>query len=291
MIKPAFSTVACPEWPLETVFETAARSGFPSVELRTFGDASRWFACDPALTAPEKIRGYADRFGVNVCMLATGARFDAPINPPVIGHVIADQEEGVREAKRSIDLAASIECPLVRVFAFEKPSTEKLSSAIQRIAERILKVADHADRTGVKVVLENGGTFTKAADIAAILDEVGSPLIGACYNVSVAHAAGENPQAGINVLGDKLWAARVKDHKAGIPCPLGEGDVPVRAAFERLVKIGFDGPVVFEHDRAWIPNLQPAQIALPAAAQTMFGWIGGPSHAHAFGRGAAAVSH
>ena len=81
MLKPAFSTVACPEWPLETVFANAARMGYLAVELRTFGDNSRSFACDPALTAPEKIRGYTDKFGVQVGVLGTGIRFDAPISP------------------------------------------------------------------------------------------------------------------------------------------------------------------------------------------------------------------
>ncbi len=39
-MKPAFSTVACPEWTLEDVAEFAGRSGYQGVELRTFGHSS-----------------------------------------------------------------------------------------------------------------------------------------------------------------------------------------------------------------------------------------------------------
>ena len=172
MLKPTFSTVACPELPLRAVAELAERHGFEGVELRTFGDDSRRFACDPALTAEEKTRTLFASRGVEVLSLATSCRFDATIFPPVIGHVIADTERSIREAKHAIDLAVRLECPYVRVFAFEIAPREKPAVATARIAERLRKVCDHADKTGARIVLENGGSFETAVQLRDLIGSV-----------------------------------------------------------------------------------------------------------------------
>lgn len=275
MIKPVFSTVACPELPTEQVFALAGKSGFVGVEWRSFGDGSREFANDPALTAPEKIRAWADRAGLINAQLATSCRFDAPVSPPVLGLVIGDQDRSVREAKRAIDLAASIECPLVRVFAFELPSNERRVAAELRVVDRLRKVVDHAHRTGVRVALENGGSYAGAGELKALLDQIDNPLLGACYNLAVGAARGDSPVGAVETLGGRLFSVRVKDLRAGRPCPLGDGELDVNGLVGALVRAGFDGPVVYEWDRAWIAGLEPAEKVLPVAAQRLFAALAG----------------
>jgi sugar phosphate isomerase/epimerase len=283
MLTPVFSTVACPEWTLQTVFESAARMGWMGVELRTFGPGSREFACDPALTAPEKVRAWADRLGVPVRVLATSCRFDQPITPPVVGLVLGDPDRPVREVKSSIDLAATIECPLVRVFAFEPPSAERGESSMARIVDRLRKAVDAAHHTGVRLVLENGGAFPRAADLLPIIDAVKSPLLGVAYNVAVGAAAGDEPAGAVRLLGPRLLAARLKDVDGdGRPCALGSGRVPCKALVEALIDTSFAGPLVYEWERAWIPGLAPAEPTLAAAVRTIFGWLG--THAPAGGQ-------
>lgn len=272
MIKPAFSTVACGAWTLETVAERAAAWGYPAVELRTFGEGSRQFTCDPALTGPEKILRLFSAVGVQPCMLATSVAFDAPIKPPVLGRVLSDTEVAVRAAKRAIDLAASIECPLIRVFAFELPAREKRAAGVRRIVDRLRMVVDHADRTGVRIAIENGGSFSRAADLAEILDEIPSPLLGACYAVSPAHHAGEPPHHGLNILGARTFAVRLQDDKAGRPAALGSGDVPCADAVAFLARSNFTGPVIYQWDHAWVPGLEPAERVLPAAIKCIMHW-------------------
>lgn len=269
---PAFSTVACPDWTLQTVFERAAQAGFGAVELRSFGDESRAFACEPAHTAPEKVRAWSARWGVRVACLATSCRFDEPIFPPVVGNAISDTERTVRLAQRAVTLAATIECPLVRVFGFELPTSESVTSGEARVIERLAKVCDHAHRTGVSVALENGGTWATGRSLRSIIDRVGSPLLGACLSVPVCCAAGETPAGAASALGHTLMAVRVKDMHAGRPVELGAGEVPVSGALAHLKGAGFTGPVIFEWDRAWMPELAHADTVLPGAAR----WL----HAH-----------
>lgn len=276
MFKPAFSTVACPEWILERVARAAAEWGYEGLELRTFGHGSTQVACDPALTSAAKVRKTLDEAGVAACCLATGARLDEPIRPPVIGRVIGDNEKSVRQAKAMIDLAAQIEAPLVRVFGFEFPAGEPRRKAIARIAERLRLVVDGARNTGVKVVIENGGSFPRGADVAELIAAVGAgPLLGASYSAAVAYAAAEMPADGVRALADRLLVAKIKDFRDGRACPLGTGEVPCARFVAALAESGFHGPLVYEWDRLWLPDLAPAEAVLPQAVQAMYAWGGG----------------
>ena len=275
MIKPAFSTVACPEWTLAQVAARALAMGFEGVELRTFGDDSKSFACDPALTSEEKTRALFRECGVETLVLATGVRFDAPIWPPVLGVFGAAAERSIREGKRAIDLAVGIECPLVRVFGYEYPAREKRASAMKRISDRLRMVIDHADKSGVRVAIENGGSFATSGELMEIIDAIKSPLLGASYSPAVGVQYGEDPADAVRNLGDRLWIARIKDARDGRPCKLGEGELGCQDFVRNLHAAGFDGPLVFEWDRAWIPGLESAEDALAHASKTMWGWLGG----------------
>lgn len=281
---PAFSTVACPDWTLAQVAQRANALGFNAVELRTFGDDSREFACDPALTSDAKVRMMLREHGVDPVSLASGVRFDEPIFPPVVGVFSPDAERSIRQGKRAVDLAVGIECPLVRVFAYEYPARESRSAALKRITERLRAVIDHADKTGIAVVIENGGSFCTAAELAEILDKIKTPLLGASYSLAPAIQAGDDPVEGIKLLGDRLLLARIKDSKDGRPVLLGQGELACEEFVRSLKSTGFRGPLVFEWDRAWIPGLAPAEEALSHAARTMYGWIGPGSPALRAGR-------
>ena len=271
MLRIAFSTVATPDWPLDRVLAYAEDLEFDALELRTFGSDSKRFACDPALTDEAKIRRLAGSHGVSICSLATGLAFDQKVHPPVIGRVIGDFERPLRDAKRAINLAAQVDCPYVRVFGFQTQAGEKRSACLERIVGRLLQVLDAARNTGVRIVLENGGSFNTAIDLAEIMDMADHPLLGASYSGAVAHAAGEEPVNGVNVLGDRLWVAKIKDHdENGRPCRLGEGVVGCEPFVRSLAGTG--AWKVFEWDRAWIDGLADPENVLPEAADRIVSW-------------------
>jgi sugar phosphate isomerase/epimerase len=277
MMKPAFSSVAFSDWTLTQLAERAQAWGYLGVELRSYGHGSTTSACDPALTSSEKVRRLFERSGISIASLATSVRFDEVVTPPVIGHVITDTERSVRAGKGMVSLAIALECPLVRVFGFEIESNERIASGIRRIADRLFKVCDHADRTGVRVMIENGGSFSTAAELSELMDAVSHPLLCAAYNAPVANAAGEDSASGINVLGDRMACLKLRDFAKGRACALGEGSLDNRAAVRAAAKAGFDGWVVYEYDRAWFVDARPA-LPEPASvyessARTLFGWI------------------
>jgi sugar phosphate isomerase/epimerase len=277
-MKFAFSTVACPDWTLDRVADVAQSLGFAGVELRTFGWNSSASACDPSLTDARKVQQILRAGGAEPVCLSTGIGFGRPVTPPVIGWAITDVHRDAREASSLVELAALLECPFIRVFGHEFPRNEKHSRAVDRIVSRLLQVADAGRARQVRVLVENGGSFATAAELCELLDEADHPCLGALYNVAEAHAAGEAPEAGINVLGERLMMAKVKDFAGGKPVALGEGTMPVQSAMSELRRSGFSGPVSYELDRLWLGMGMDAEPLLRKSVQRMFEWgVGAPS--------------
>jgi sugar phosphate isomerase/epimerase len=274
-MKPAFSTVACPEWTLTQIAQRAQSWGYLGCELRTFGYGSREFACDPALTAPSKIRGMFARVGLDICSLATSIRYDDPVTPPLLGHLL-DNERMVRESKACVDMAVQLEAPFVRVFGFEIIGSERRASAISRIAGRLRMALDFCRHSGVRLMIENGGSFSTATQLAELIDVVDHPLLCAAYSLPVGAAAGDRADHAVNVLGERLVCVKVKDLKNGKPCALGEGDLAAAAAVEAVAKTGFRGWVVHEFDRAWLSadNGEGVEKALADSARSLYSWCG-----------------
>lgn len=252
MIKLGFSSVACPGIPLRDVASLAESVSSQGVELRTFGSASRLFACDPAMSGPAKVARHFSDAGARIVCIATSCRFDEPVTPPVIGRLIRDVEKSVREAKFAIDLASAVGAPYVRVFGFEAAEGAGLDSTTRLVVERLVKVCDHARHKKVRIALENGGSYPTATQVAGVIDRVGSPLLGAEYNIAVAHQAGESAANGFNVLSDRLWCVKIKDFRGALPCAVGQGDLPCREAVTALNESGYDGWLIYEYDRAWL---------------------------------------
>jgi len=273
MIEIAMSTVGCPHQTLPEAVALAEAVCCDGIEWRTTGVSGREFACDPFLTDESKVRALCDAAGIEPICLATPVRFDEPISPPIVGRV-CDTERSIREAKRAIDLAAQIECRRVRVFCFEKPVKESHASATKRIADRLKFVCDHARNTGVAVVLENGGSYGSAEQLAELIDAVANPLLGAAYDIAIGDLAGDSPEDAIRIFDDRLMLARVRDSNGSGPVQLGRGDRPVEAFVRSLAAAAWSGPIVFEWERAWFAELDPIEQVLPEAVRSLCDWAG-----------------
>ena len=278
-MKFALSTVACPDWTLSQVADAAQTLGVQGVELRTYGYGSSASACEPALTAPAKVQSILRAGGAAPAILATSCRFDDVVFPPVIGWAITDVNRTAREGKAMVELAADLACPLVRVFGFEFPARESRRSALDRIVARLAQVADAGRARGVRIAVENGGSFASASQLAELLDTLDHPSAGAFYNVATASAAGDHPAHGINALADRLLAVKVKDFAHGVPVALGRGSDSSATALNELRTQRFAGWVSYELDRSLLPaNADPMPI-LTESVRRMYEWAAAPAFA------------
>ena len=53
----------------------------------------------------------------------------------------------------------------------------------------------------------------------------------------------------------------------------GEGTVPVRETVGVLARGGYEGDYCFEWEKAWHPELQEPEVALPHYARVMREWL------------------
>lgn len=279
-MKLAFSTVACPEWTLPRVIEFASASGYEGLELRTFGHADHRLACDPCHTGSDKLVDMLDDAGVSPVSLATSIAYDKAVWPPVVGRVFGDFQKPVRETKQMLEVASAAGAEFVRVFGFELGRGEAMNRGLRRIVERLDLAVAAARHTGTRLLIESGGSFATGEHLARLLSEATTrtgfgPAIAGGYNVAAAHAAGETPADGLAALGSRAAVIKLSDVNAsGIPCRMGEGQVPVEDAVKRALAAKFDGWFVVEYPRLWAPELPEASDYLRHAAETCYRWWG-----------------
>lgn len=274
-MKPSFSTVACPKWTFEQVARAADEGGWQGVELRTFGFGGTRLACEPGQTAGEKVRHLFATASCEASCLATSIAFDEPIHPPIIGALLHPVDQPLRQLHSAIRVAVGLECNLVRVFGAQVQPGQTRKATIHRIAGRLNDAGDMAKNTGVRIALENAGSFATAADLCEILDLVEHPWVGVAYCPALAKIAGEDPIAGLNVIGDRLLSVKLHDYRNGVPCGLGDGEFPTRTVVETLGKSDYRGWIVYEHDRLWNRDAAAPSAVLNAAAKRLYEWIGG----------------
>lgn len=271
----AFSTVACPEWSLSRIAQAAADWDYDAIELATEGARAVRLASDPALTAEPKTLAILREAGVAAGALGTSIRYDEPVFPPVVGYVVSDTEACIRQTNEAVRLADAIVAPLVRVLPFETPAGVSVRATRDKIIKRLTLCATQARGTGVRIALENAGSFPTAAELAQILDEIPSDAIVASYSITAAQVAGEDPRDGIDLLGDRLAMVRVSDITNGRPAPLGEGEIAGELSLQHLSDLRWSGLVSYDYPRAWVDGLEDPETVLPRAIETMHHWYHG----------------
>ena len=166
-------------------------------------------------------------------------------------------------------LAADLRAPWVRTFVGFRPSGVAEATVHAAIVDALLPVADAAARLGVGIVIEPHDDFVLAPDVVAILSELHSAAIGVVWDIGNAWAVGERPEDGLEVLAPWIRWVQLKDGVGRDDrwrlTSLGSGEVPLGAALRGLAARGPLAPLSFEWERAWHPELDPAEVVLGPA--------------------------
>ncbi len=254
-MKIAFSTIACPTWTLEQVASKAAAFGYLGVELRSFDDRSVKIASEPFGLEPAAIESIFDDAGVKPMALATSIRYDKAIDPPVMGRMCQDEEEGVSDTKAYVDLADRAGIEFVRVFGNHLPAAEPRTWSMRRVSDRLKLAAQTARNTKVRVLIENAGSFSTTEPLLELVNIVDSPWLEVSFNALAAHQGGQCPVEAIGHLGDRLEVVKVCDlDHDGNPVKLGQGIMPIREMIEALGAMNYAGWVVYEYPKLWQVN-------------------------------------
>lgn len=262
-MKYAYSTLACPAWPVEQMIGAAQRLGYDALEFRLLDGEVLDPAADKAKL--ERAVRLTRSAGLDVCAFDTSCRVSYR-NPQ-------EQEQTATELAAWIRLAHDLDVPLLRVFggppmiAGEPPPDAATADA--RAAETLRGAAPDAERGGVTLALETHDAYSSARRVAAVLRQVDSPAVGALWDSHHPYRVGETPEDVLAALGARLAHVHIKDARrtpdgSGWDLVLvGEGEVPVRRILALLQDAGYSGYVSVEWEKKWHPDLAEPEMAIP----------------------------
>ena len=267
MNKFAFSTVGCPNWDLQTIADRAKEYGYSGVEFRTFLEDATMPGANLFLTDPTKVNSIFKSAGIEIACLASSISFQGNRRKDAVA---AD------ELRQHMELAQKLDCRIVKMFDTKvKPGQDRVTAGVA-MAQWLLPLADEAADRGVAIVIENALSFRSAKEMWSFMEAVPHPSVGLCWDVFNAAQVGEPPAVSVPMLNSRIFHTHVKDAKfeprGAAYCKLGEGDVPVQKFLTRLMVIGYEGYVVVEWDKVWLPNLAEPEVIFPDAIAKMKKW-------------------
>ena len=259
-----FSTLACPAWSIEMIIEKASEFGYDGIEWRGGSQGH----IQPIISTSQitDLQKASANAGVFALAITAYTSFVSPLTN--------ERHANIDELRRYADLAAELDAPYVRAFLGELPNDVILDSSIyENISDCLNTAADYAESVGVKVAIEPHDDFVRSSTIVPILNRVQHPGLRVIWDIGNTFAADEEPAQGFELFKDRIAYIQVKDGKkldgAWQLCPLGQGDVPLGQAFKLLLASGYEGAFSVEWEYAWHSELDPPEIALPAALKTV----------------------
>lgn len=259
----AFSTLACPEWSSDRVVERAGTLGFDAIEWRGGPDGH----VNPSLTGDGRaaLRRRMSDAGVSALAVTAYTTF-----------VRADPADRARQRDdlvAHLDLAADLGASAVRAFVGIVEDDAPADELVRRVVDGLRPAADHAAKVGVAIALEPHDDFVRSERLVPILRALDHPAVGAIWEIGNAWAAGEAPATGGPALAPWIRYVQVKDGLGSGDdwqlTSLGAGEVPLADAIAFLAARGPLPALSIEWERAWHPELDPADVALGPALETL----------------------
>ncbi len=263
----AIATLACPEWPAEMVIEKAAAFGYDALEWRG-GEAGH---VQPGMPAERlaALRRQQDAAGISALSVNAYTSF--------VAERARERQAALDHLRAHGDMAAVLGATYVRAFLNENEPVDEPTRYYGQLAQCLVSAADYAATLGLVIAVEPHDEFIHSATMAAILERAPHPALGVIWDIANTYSAGETLDDGYTHLRARLCYVQVKDGRGRGKdwrlARLGQGEAPVAQAMARLVADGYQGAFSLEWERAWHPELDPAEAALPAALEVMRAWL------------------
>ncbi|MFC4213594.1 sugar phosphate isomerase/epimerase family protein [Pedobacter lithocola] len=256
--KLSFSTLGCPKWDLPQILDFASKYDYQGVEIRIIAgeldlNKSLWFS--EANMASTK-RMISDK-GLIITDLGSSAHMHYNANP--------DRDKNLDEAKKYIDLAQRLGSKYVRVFPEKLLSGEARKASLDTIATNLKLLGNYASQ--VMVLLESHGELVEMNELQYVMQQAENHNVGMIWDIHNMWAASKQSPAEVcKKLAKYIRHVHVKDAKVidgkEHYVLLGQGDVPLKEAFDSLKQVKYKGFYSLEWEKLWHPELEEPEIAL-----------------------------
>lgn len=266
MMKISLMTLGCPNWDLETICRKGQVYGFAGLDFRGLLDEIDITRL-PAFTGgiKETKQMIADA-GLVVSGISSSIKLCVPEN----------LSDNLEEARRTIAVALALDSHNIRVFGMgdrETHTLEDLAHIGQSCMEQILRLDGAGE---LNWLFETHDNWIRAKDCQLLLNNIADPAFGVLWDMGhTARVGRETPAESYAAIGPRIGYTHVKDavyepdHRQAMAdgwryvLP-GEGQLPLAEAIRLLQEKGYDGWLLFEHEKRWHPQLAEPEDAFPA---------------------------
>ncbi|HEX8947609.1 MAG TPA: sugar phosphate isomerase/epimerase family protein [Dissulfurispiraceae bacterium] len=277
MMKLAFSTNAFVRYSVFKAIEKIAEIGYEGVEL--VADIPHLYIYSITESDMKKLKETIARSHIQVANInANTARgyygkifWDPLFEPSIANPDITVRKWRIDYTKRCIDLAHSLGCFNVSITSGRMIPGVPLSESMDILRESLREILVHAEERDVRIGLEPepGLLIEYSSELASLLAEMNSPLLGANLDLGHSHVLGEDPEEVIRTFSEKIFHVHAEDirsrkHYHLIP---GSGDMDFERLFSDLDKYSYGGFVTVE--------LYTYPYQADEAARKAFGYLKG----------------
>jgi sugar phosphate isomerase/epimerase len=264
-MKLAFTTLGCPDWDIDRICRKGAQFGYDGVDFRGLQDQIDITTTREFTTDLLKTRSKLQDAGLAVPNISTSICVCVP----------EKVDQFLEEARRTIPIAHALGTVSLRVFGngnAEAFSKTQLADFGKDVMEKLL-VLDGASQ--LKWVFETHDHWIASADCKLLLDRIPNPAFGALWDMGhTSRVGGEAPADSLEALGDRVYYTHVKDavYDPSHPEAMkdgwryvspGKGQLPLANAIALLRERGYDGWVMFEHEKRWHAELPEPETIFP----------------------------
>ena len=187
-------------------------------------------------------------------------------------------QDNIEEARRSIPMAKTLDCEAIRVFGAGDStahSKEALADIGRDTMEQILALDGASD---LKWLFETHDEWIKAVECKLLLDRIPNEAFGVLWDMGhTARVGEESPEQTWQAVGPRVTYTHIKDavYEPGHAEAMkdgwryvapGTGQLPLQEAIALLKQHGYDGWIMFEHEKRWYPELEDPDDIFPVFA-------------------------
>jgi sugar phosphate isomerase/epimerase len=269
----AFSTLGCPGWDLAKILSFAQQHGFAAIEFR---------GLQGSLDLPSHPAFASDRVGKTKRDISSHGLRIACVSSSTSLHESDPRKRAqqLADARRFVDLAATLGAPYIRVFGNSDTARPAVPSEDlkARVAAGLHELGDYAGPRKVTVLLESHDDFTSSATLGEVLRRSDSPHVGLLWDAFHTFvSSNEDPQVTVGQIGRWIRHTHLKDGVgAGADRKYvltGQGNVPIKRQIEVLHASGYKGFYCFEWEKVWHPELADPEIAIADYARVVGGYL------------------
>lgn len=233
---------------LTEMFRQAKAHGYHGVELNLGEGPDAAFHLDMTVEELADVAAMAAEAGLTLPSVSTALLWKYPLTH----QDETVRQTGMRVVEKMVEAASIFGSRTVLVVPGLVTPEVSYDVAYDRALEALKALAKKAEETQVRIGIENvwNKFLLSPLEMAKLIDEVGSPWVGAYFDVGNVLQFGF-PEQWIKILGKRIFAVHVKDFKTTTGnitgfVPLLAGDIPWERVTEALREVGYEGYLIPE---------------------------------------------